>query len=167
MISLIAVALMLVSLDAYMPVTNKVFRPNARVFATKDGLRTMENVTRVSMKSVAGLALALTGLLTSAGPAAAILSDLKITNNTNYNAVVSIKYTGLQFLGLCKNDSFVLDQSEIKSIERGACLIDKVGASMIVPLKGKVEADPWTKAIPLPASTFEIKEVEVNKFKVM
>jgi hypothetical protein len=58
------------------------------------------------MKSVAGLALALAGLLTSAGPAAAIFPDLKVTNNTNYVAVVKVEYTGLQFLGLCNNDIF-------------------------------------------------------------
>jgi hypothetical protein len=46
-----------------------------------------------------------------------------------------------------------------------------VGASLIVPFEKKVtkvEADPWTSGlIPLPASTFEIKEVGDNKFKVV
>jgi hypothetical protein len=48
-------------------------------------------------------------------------------------------------------------KSALKTVSRSACLIDKVGASLIVPSKGKVEADPWTSGLlPLPASTFEI-----------
>jgi hypothetical protein len=63
----------------------------------------MENVTRVSMKSVAGLALA--GLLTSVGPTAAILPYVSATSNTNYMTVVKVECTGLKLSGLCNDDN--------------------------------------------------------------
>jgi hypothetical protein len=170
MISLIAVAFMLVSLDAYMPVTNKIFRPNARAFATKDGIKTLEKATRVSMKSVAGLALALAGLLTSAGPAAAILADVMVTNYTDNYAEVKIQYTGTGFFGVCKGDDLSIFAGQTVSASRGACLITRVTAEVMTPDGDVVNAVPWTSPsallVGLPASKFSIYKAGDNNYKV-